>query len=407
MRKKFCLGIFLFLFSSLLKIQNVSAVGPFAYITNSEDGTVSVIDTASNTVSPVPIKVCCDPYGVAVASRKQRVYVTHPSSDKVSVIDISITPSVVIDSITVKGAPRGIIITPDEKKIYVTSTGVGPFGNVSVIDTETNAVMNHISIDQVGSAPWGIVATPHGEKIYVTNSGSDTVAVIDTSIDKIIATVPVGSRPIGIAVSPDGKNVYVTNNLSRNVSVINTETDTVKANPIAVGEGPYGVTVTLDGKKVYVVNYVSNNVSVIDSMSNEVTATVHVGVGPLGISLSPNGKKAYVVNNDFNNVSIIDVRSDTEDSTVQPMLVGKRPVAFGNFVNNDAHAFSGVDVHSGTEEPDNESTLADKAPSPLGNVLAPSCSFNPGISSNWFGFISSILLMLPCLLIRLRKSVEV
>ena len=40
----------------------------------------------------------------------------------------------------------------------------------------------------------------------------------------------------------------------------------------------------------------SNTVSVIDTVSNAVTATIHVGVTPFGVAITPNGRYAYITN---------------------------------------------------------------------------------------------------------------
>lgn len=39
---------------------------------------------------------------------------------------------------------------------------------------------------------------------YVSNNSSNTVSVLDTATNTVVAAVPVGSRPHGVAVSPDG-----------------------------------------------------------------------------------------------------------------------------------------------------------------------------------------------------------
>jgi YVTN family beta-propeller protein len=50
---------------------------------------------------------------------------------------------------------------------------------------------------------------------YITKTNmfnwGKTVSVIDTSTNKVTATVPVGDDPHGVAVIPDGANVYVVN----------------------------------------------------------------------------------------------------------------------------------------------------------------------------------------------------
>ena len=46
---------------------------------------------------------------------------------------------------------------------------------------------------------------------YVANAGDNTVSVIDTATNTVVAPIAVGSLPRGVAVTPDGKRAYVTN----------------------------------------------------------------------------------------------------------------------------------------------------------------------------------------------------
>src|SRR6266404_2960716 len=57
-----------------------------AYITNNASATVSVIDTATNTVTAT-IHVGSNPLGVAVSPDGSKVYVTNNNDGSVSVID--------------------------------------------------------------------------------------------------------------------------------------------------------------------------------------------------------------------------------------------------------------------------------------------------------------------------------
>src|SRR5262249_33737345 len=100
---------------------------------------------------------------------------------------------------------------------------------------------------------------------YVTNSGSNTVSVIDTATNTVVANVPVVS-PIGVAITPDGTHAYVTN-FTGTVSVIATATNTVVAT-VPVGNNPSGVAITPDGTHAYVANSFSGTVSVIDTATN-------------------------------------------------------------------------------------------------------------------------------------------
>ena len=123
-------------------------------------------------------------------------------------------------------APVAVAIIPDGKHAYVNNGGE----TVSVIDTATNAVVATVVVP--AGAGLGVAVAPNGGRVYVTGELSNTVSVIDTSSNTIVATIssfPVGIEPRGVAVTPDGKYAYVANCGSSNVSVIDTATNTVVA----------------------------------------------------------------------------------------------------------------------------------------------------------------------------------
>ena len=98
----------------------------------------------------------------------------------------------------------------------------------------------------------------------------NTVSVIDTATNTVIATIPVGSSPFGVAVTPDGSKVYVAND-ERQHGVGDRHGDQHgdrHRSPSA--SVPYGVAVTPDGSKVYVTNTGASTVSVIDTATNTV-----------------------------------------------------------------------------------------------------------------------------------------
>src|SRR5215813_2627442 len=69
---------------------------------------------------------------------------------------------------------------------------------VAVIDTAQNKVVNTISVPK---GPHGLVVTPDGRKVYVSSDGASTVSVIDTGSDRVIASIEVGANPHGLAIS--------------------------------------------------------------------------------------------------------------------------------------------------------------------------------------------------------------
>jgi YVTN family beta-propeller protein len=87
---------------------------PFAYVTIDFDFTVSVIDTATNTVVAT-VPVGSDPFAVAVTPDGTHVYVANNGSNNVSVIRTA--TNTVVKTIPVGNNPVGVAITPDGTKV--------------------------------------------------------------------------------------------------------------------------------------------------------------------------------------------------------------------------------------------------------------------------------------------------
>ncbi|MER5696032.1 YVTN family beta-propeller repeat protein [Streptomyces mirabilis] len=283
-----------------------AASDPHAHVANANSGYVSVIDTATNTVTTT-IPAGDGSEGVAVTPDGTRAYVTNSLSDDVSVIDTA--TNTVTTTIPVGDDPGDVAVTPDGTHTYVTNS---LSNDVSVIDTATNTVTTTIP---VGTGPVGVAVTPDGTRAYVTNSGSHNVSVIDTATNTVATTIPVGLNPGGVAVTPDGTRAYIVNFASRSVSVIDTATNTVTTT-IPVGTGPARVAVTPDGTRAYVTNPGSDDVWVIDTATNTVTTTIPVGTVPVWVAVTPDGTRAYVTNFFSANVSVIDTATNTVTTTI-------------------------------------------------------------------------------------------
>ena len=163
-----------------------------------------------------------------------KVYVTNAASNTVSVIDTA--TNTVTATIPVGSGRQGVAVTPDGSKVYVANTN-SP-GTVSVIDTATNTVTATVP---VRFTPANVAVTPDGSAVYVSNVDNQNVIVIDTATNTVTATIRVGIFPSGIAAAPDGSKVYVANFSSNTVSVIDTATNTVTATIGPVGNGPDGL----------------------------------------------------------------------------------------------------------------------------------------------------------------------
>ncbi|WP_161964488.1 MBG domain-containing protein [Mucilaginibacter endophyticus] len=256
----------------------VSPDGKRVYVTNqnligpSTGNTVSVIDVASNTVI-TNITVNERPYGIAISPDGSRLYVTSQSPfNTVSVINTA--TNTVLKILPSGGVnPQSLVVSPDGTRLYVTN------------NLERNVVIfNTATYEIVGSAqaqgwPLGIGVTPDNKFIYVANYFSNTVSVIDASTYSTLYEISVGEQPTGLVISAAGDLTYVANASSSTVSVINNRTHTVITS-IPVGTFPRGISLSGDGTKLYVSNQGSKSVSVINTLNNSVSATINIDGDP-------------------------------------------------------------------------------------------------------------------------------
>ncbi|MDH6284816.1 YncE family protein [Prescottella agglutinans] len=273
---------------------------------------IGTTPAASAETVTATVPVGADPYGVAISPDGARAYVANLGSGTVSVINTA-TNSVTA-TVEVGERPAAVAITPDGTRVYVTNATNGGNGTVSVIDTATNIVTATIT---VGRNPGGVAIRPDGARAYVTNAtngGNGTVSVIDTATNIVTATITVGRNPGGVAIGPDGARAYVINYSSGTMSVIDTATETV-ARTINVGELPNAVAITPDGSRVYVTNYF-NDVFVVDTTTNTATAAISLSPVLTGLAISPDGARAYVVD-DYGRgrITVIDTATNSVAAT--------------------------------------------------------------------------------------------
>jgi YVTN family beta-propeller protein len=115
----------------------------------------------------------------SVESLAQNAYITNIRADTVSVLNTA--SNTVTATIPVGFFPTGVAVSPDGRTVYVANENSG---TVSVIDTATNTVSATIP---VGNEPFGVAVSPNGRMVYVANEYSDSVSVIDTANNTVTA----------------------------------------------------------------------------------------------------------------------------------------------------------------------------------------------------------------------------
>ena len=312
--------------------------GSRTYVTNQLSDTVSVIDTASNTViKTVSLPASSVPEGVAVSGDGAWVYVANSQAGTVSVISTA-TNAVTSTISGVTGAFR-LALIPDGSRLYVSSNMTD---SVFVIDTATQNILTVINSAPEISDPGALAMSPDGSRLYVANNlNVGSLAVIDTATNVVIANPGPFQWPSSIAVSPDGSRAYVSSGPGGSVAVMNTSTNAVLTTITGLTQ-PGGVAVSPDGRWVYALNAATGTLSVIDAATNTLGSPVTGLNSPHSIAVMPDGTRAYVANGQFSGtVSVVLLRPSAPTAVAASAADGQAGVSW------NAPSFTGGQPISG------------------------------------------------------------
>src|SRR6058998_1213602 len=248
------------------------------------------------------------------AAGAPKAYVGLFKDDAVAVIDTA--QNKVLSTISVPKGPHGLVVTPDGRKVYVSSDGAS---TVSVIDTATDRVV--ASID-VGANPHGLAISGAGSRVLVSGWGSNRALVIDTATDRVIGEVPV-AQPHNGTLSRDGRTAWVASQQQGATALVRLNLATWKeVARVPLDKTPRGLELSPDGRRVFFTLAGVNAIQVLDTATNEIVTQIPVGTSPHYTPFTPDGRWALAVIQGPGELGILDTTSNTLAGTV---AVGKTP----------------------------------------------------------------------------------
>ena len=249
------------------------------------------------------------PAATAAGGLNGTVLVANSGSNTVTVL--SSTGKVLV-TLPVGAKPWKMAVSPNHKVAYVTESGSG---TLALLNLTTDKVAGRIT---VGKTPTFVLLNRPGSVAYVANAGSNTISVVKTASKHVVATIPTDVEPYALALSPDGKKLYVANchypnDTQSSVQVIQTSSNKVTATVTGFNCAE-GIAVT--SRVAYVTN--NNNgaksIGMIDTATNTLTGNIPVNEGPQCLALNHARTTLYSTSND--GVFVINTHTNTVARTI-------------------------------------------------------------------------------------------
>jgi YVTN family beta-propeller protein len=280
------------------------------YVANRRDGSLLVLDPATNTVTDrIALGYQAAP-GVTVRPDGREVYLTDHWGGRIQVL--STATNTVVATIPVGGlpGPGGLAFTPDSRRAYVSNTGTGST-NVTAIDTATRQIIRVIPTPDGGAH--GTAVSPDGTRVYVgterviNNFVVRELTVIATATNRVTTVIrlPDLIPASQIKFAPNGSLALVNSGV-----VIDARTDTLRRD-IPLGFWMTDFEWAPDSTSVYVADMCAENwqgaVQLVDVASGAVTRTIFTGRNPRNISLTPDKSRLYTLLDGGRNFAELDI----------------------------------------------------------------------------------------------------
>jgi len=224
------------------------------YVANRNGNNVSAV-LISNPADVQTIPVGVHPFGVAAGS--DYVFVANFDSDSVSVIDahtLGVGPSYVLP-----GKPTMLATLGNLAYVATWWEGVYKVGYVP----EGSVVMMVLPAKE---GYLGVAANPSTGRVYIGNQRDNTITVLDSATDNVVATVSLPTMPHALAVNSRNNRIYIVAAAESKLYILDGGTNQLVGN-VSVGqqdatEGGQGI--AIQGDRIYVSNYADGTLTILD-----------------------------------------------------------------------------------------------------------------------------------------------
>lgn len=192
-------------------------------------------------------------------------------------------------SVGVDGSPAEMCLSPDQKRLFVSLVDRN---SVAVIDTQAQKVVATLSAPGFRN-PDGCIVSPDSKTLYSMSIGAGAVFAFSVDSGQMLKKIPVGQEPRRAVFTPDGKQMLVSNAHSNTLTIIDVASGTATGE-VKTGDEPRYMAFSPDGKLLAVGIIDDDSVEFFDGKTFQFKQQVATVQSPQGLEFSSDSKRLYV-----------------------------------------------------------------------------------------------------------------
>jgi len=216
-----------------------------------------------------------------------------------------------LGSITTKGAPKGVALTPDGREAWSAILNGPP--SIQIFDPVTAKITGSIDLGKAGAVE--VIFNKAGTRAYASQmetkiGQTSKVFELDVASRKILRTLDTASTMTKvIALSPDEKTLYSANWAGNDVSVIDLASGDVREK-IGVAKTPRGLWPTSDGKSLYVAGFGNGELERVELATGKVTMLFKSGGAMRHLVADEKAGRLYASDMGKDTIWVLDMKTD-------------------------------------------------------------------------------------------------
>ncbi|HYG73442.1 MAG TPA: Ig-like domain-containing protein, partial [Planctomycetota bacterium] len=299
---------------SLVGTANVGTQ-PVAIAINEATGNVYVVNKGSNTVSVynesapgtvATINVGNTPVAVAVNTVTNKAYVVNQSNGSldgsISVIDGA--TNTVRKTVTIGKKPEAIIVNAIRNRIFAISSNDD---KLWVLEGGTDEFPTNLPGGSVtvGSQPMALAQSTQNERVFTANQLGNNITIVDGVDFTNNGNTGIGT-PRAIIYNPNNDSIYV--GLQSNDIVRASASNLISQNTINVGASTTALALDVNSNRLYAA--ASNGSLNIIQCATNTSTSISVGSQTPAIAVNPLAGTVYAVNSGSNDLTVLDMQNE-------------------------------------------------------------------------------------------------
>lgn len=200
--------------------------------------------------------------------------------------------------------PSAAIYDPVGERIYYSSGG-GVFSfNTSDLVTQNVAAFGG------GLNAQTFAYDSRSGTVFVGNFWDDSLSLIDSSNNSLIAALPLPLDPYVLLYDSDNNELYIAGQnehpATYNLTILNATSEKVVGNIPLPNSYPMGMALDPTSGDIFLAEDSTDNVTVIDGSTSAVVTNVPVGQAPIAVVYDPLDAMVYVENQGSHDLSVLD-----------------------------------------------------------------------------------------------------